>query len=206
MLGGVAAVRMVPGRSQNGSLCRFNCGEKESLGHVLGGCRHNEQLIDLRHNTIRSMIAEELRSIGWTCHEEINCINLDGSTQRIDIICFKDDKKNAFILDPTIRMEYDHGDAKEHQADIVNKEKGDKYKGAIPFFQREYGIEEIEIIGLYIGARGTIVSFFENFRKKFGLSKDFVKTIVIETLKGSVRILHNHIHSVGNNMATRVNQ
>jgi len=64
MLGGVAAVRMVPGKSQSGILCRFNCGEKESLGHVLGGCKHNEQLIDLRHNNIRAMIAEELRSKG----------------------------------------------------------------------------------------------------------------------------------------------
>ena len=103
-------------------------------------------------------------------------------------------------------MEYDHSDAKEHQAELVNREKEDKYKGAIPFFQREYGINEIEIIGLFIGARGTIVSFFENFRKRFGLSKGFVKKIVIETLKGSVRILHNHIHSVGNNSVTRVNQ
>ena len=68
------------------------------------------------------------------------------------------------MLDPTIRMEKD-GD----QAKGVDEEKRNKYKDSIPDLLQKYNLVSIDIIGLYIGARGTITNFFEEFRKKLQL-------------------------------------
>ena len=50
--------------------------------------------------------------------------------------------------------------------------------------------------GLLIGACGTIPTFFEDFRKKFGLPRDLRDDIVLTVLKKSCQILHHHIYNV----------
>jgi len=48
----------------------------------------------------------------------------------------------------------------------VHLEKSEKYIPAIPDLCMRYKLKRIEIIGLFVGARGTISSFLEQFRKK----------------------------------------
>jgi len=90
----------------------------------------------------------------------------------------------GYMLDPTIRFER-NGD----------QEKRDKYKDTIPALLTKFNLHSIEIIGLYVGARGTISTFFENFRRRFNLSKSMVEDIVISVLKSSTQIIHNHLYS-----------
>ena len=94
------------------------------------------------------------------------------------------------MLDPTIRFEKNG-----NQAEEVDQEKRDKYKDTIPALRTKFNLNTIEIIGLYLGARGTIPIFFENFRKRFGLPKSMVEDIVISILKSSTQIIHNHLYS-----------
>ena len=94
------------------------------------------------------------------------------------------------MLDPTIRMEKDGDQAKE-----VDEEKRNKYKDSIPDLLIKFNLVSIDIIGLYVGARGTITTFFEEFRKKFNLPKSMVEDIVISVLKSSTAIIHNHLYS-----------
>ena len=108
--------------------------------------------------------------------------------QRYDILV--SNGRTGYMLDPTIRFEK-NGD----QAGEVDQEKRDKYKDTIPALLTKFDLSSIEIIGLYIGARGTIPSFFENFRKRFNLPKTMVDDIVISILKSSTQIIHNHLYS-----------
>jgi len=60
---------------------------------------------------------------------------------------------------------------------------------------KKYQLKQIEVIGLMIGARGTIPKFFEDFRKRFQLPKDLIHKIVMNVLRGSCNILHNHLYN-----------
>lgn len=42
------------------------------------------------------------------------------------------------------------------------------------FFKKQYNLQEIEVNGLFVGARGTILILFEDFRKKFKFKKNLV--------------------------------
>ena len=62
---------------------------------------------------------------------------------------------------------------------------------------RKYcALNNIEVIGLLVGARGTITTFFENFRKQFGIPKKVTEEIVIAVIRGSYQIYHNHVYNL----------
>ena len=78
----------------------------------------------------------------------------------------------------------------------VDKQKREYYEPCIPDLKLAYNLEEVFIIGLLIGTRGTIFTVFENFRKKFGLSKQLSKDVAVAAVKGSCQILHNHLYNI----------
>ncbi|KAJ4428838.1 hypothetical protein ANN_25831 [Periplaneta americana] len=53
------------------------------------------------------------------------------------------------------------------QPEDVNKEKINIYLPTVDYFKAKYQLEDIEVIGLPIGARGVIPNFYESFRKTF---------------------------------------
>lgn len=59
-----------------------------------------------------------------------------------------------------------------------------------------YDLNEIQVYGLLFGARGNIFNTFENIRKDLALPKLLSEKIVKLILNWSVRILHNHIHTI----------
>ena len=109
------------------------------------------------------------------------------SVRRVDIIAIKN--KSAYILDPTIRFE-----SHAEQPLEVDTEKRNIYEPTIPFYQEKYHVSQIEVIGLMVGARGTITSFFARKCKILGLKTGLMNEIAISALKGSIRILRNHLY------------
>ncbi|PSN49469.1 hypothetical protein C0J52_22882 [Blattella germanica] len=79
----VVAVWAIPGRSLDGSRCRYGCPETETLAHVQGQCDHGLLLRNARHQQVRSLIASALRKKGWEVEEEISCIATNGSTREL---------------------------------------------------------------------------------------------------------------------------
>ena len=130
-----------------------------------------------------------MSKVGWKVLQEVQCTG-DGS-KRIDIIAYNQASKKGLILDPTIRMEQND----IHQAEAVNQEKKLHYDACIPYFQEKFGLENIEVIGLYVGARGTISKFFLDFIKSQALSMSLMEDIVISVLKKSVQICVHHLFS-----------
>ena len=172
----------------DGNRCRHCHNEIETLAHVLGSCSHGEALRNARHHKVRTIIAQALRDVGFRAYEEIHGLSESGSTRRIDILAFKDERM-GYIIDPTIRLEYC-----KSQPDDVHKEKVDIYGPTIPYFSAHYNLENIQVIGLLVGARGTITSKFAKFIDEFNLHPSLLKTISITALKYSVYILRHHIY------------
>lgn len=191
MVGYVTPVRAVPGRSRDGTRCRRCLSEIETLPHILGFCPYSEALRNIRHHAVRSLLAEALKEVGFTVHQEVQGLATQGSVRRIDIIAIKNN--SAYILDPTIRFET-HAD----QPHEVDSEKKRIYEPTIPFYKDKYSLSHIDVIGLMVGARGTIPSFFVNKCKNLGLTHSIVKEIAISALKGSVQILRNHLYGSDN--------
>ncbi|KAI5753643.1 hypothetical protein M8J77_002061 [Diaphorina citri] len=189
------AIRGIPGRSHDGVKCR-RCPQNienkptESLAHVLGNCQYGQLLRINRHNSIRSIIADELRkNVNYEVHEEVTSTADNGSTRRIDIIVIDKKTKNGVIFDPTIRFETNCNQPHE-----VNEEKRNIYLPTVSFYKEKYKLIDIEVMGLLIGARGTITTFFKDFCIKFSIKEDTIKKIVQTTVRGSIGIIRNHIY------------
>jgi Reverse transcriptase (RNA-dependent DNA polymerase) len=189
MIGNVAPVRSIHGTTLDARRCR-HCSETETLAHVLGKCPHGELLRNTRHHRIRSLIAAALAKTGLTVFEEIHCSAELGSNRRIDMIAFDKDSRQGFIIDPTIRTE-----ANPTQPEDVNLEKQEIYYPCVPDLMIKYNLQQIDVIGLFVGSRGTISSFFENFRKRFKLPVSLRGEVVLAALKGSCQILHHHLYT-----------
>ncbi|PSN29362.1 hypothetical protein C0J52_28406, partial [Blattella germanica] len=153
--------------------------EKETLGHVLGSCPHGELLRNTRHHRVRSLIAKALREKHYSVFEEGHGASDDGSTRRIDMIAFQDANK-GWIIDPTTRME-SHAD----QPVEVHNEKCSIYNSTISHYKNKYQLKDIVVLGLKLGAGGTITSQFVQFYRQFNLDKNFIKDIAISTFPDS---------------------
>ena len=82
-----------------------------------------------------------------------------------------------------------------NQAEAVDLEKESIYEPCIPYFKEKLGLNDIKVIGLYVGARGTITKFFMDFMKSFGIPAPLIEDIVITVLKKSVQICVHHLFS-----------
>jgi len=190
MVGNVAAVRNIPGRSSGTNRCRIeSCNEIETLPHVLGFCHQGELLRLQRHHKVVQLLGKTLRKKKWTVVEEFACLSVDGSNRRVDLLVYDEVTRNGFILDPTIRFEIN-----QNQPEEVNQEKKSIYEPCIPDIQAKCKLKNIEVIGLLLGARATIPKFFTDFCKRFKIEKTVIEEIGIEVLRGSSRILSNHLY------------
>ncbi|KAJ4438012.1 hypothetical protein ANN_13951 [Periplaneta americana] len=191
MTANVCPLRAIPGRSRDGNHCRRCVSEIETLGHVLGACPFSETLRNSRHQRIRSMIAEALRKKGLTVREEVHDISQEGSCRRIDMLAIPLGSTSAYIIDPTVRFE-----AQEQQPTEVHSEKCRIYEPTVPFYLEKYHLTPIEVVGLMVGARGTIPRLFVSFCKKFQLNNDFIRDVSLAAIRRSLAILKYHLYFV----------
>ena len=192
-----ANLRAMPSakKSAQNILCRHGCRENqiETIPHVLGYCKRTEYRRNQRHHAAKRQIASLLKEKGYQCYDEVKCVDSDGSTRYIDILAFEPNSNRAFIIDPTIRFEANRDVAAEVQAD---KEK--IYTKCIDDVERKFsplhGSRQYEVIGVWIGSRGTITSSVIEFFDRFGLNKDALVGLAEEVLWHSIRMIHTFIY------------
>ncbi|KAJ4441109.1 hypothetical protein ANN_10959 [Periplaneta americana] len=189
MVGNVAAVHAVPGRSQD-NRCRHCHNEVETLAHVLGSCPHCEGLQNARHHQVRSIIATALKDADYNTFEEEHGLSDTGSTRHIDIIAFKESTRSGFIIDPTVRFK-----TNEEQPAEVDKEKKNIYNPTIPYYLQKCQLEELEVIGLLVGARGTAILFMKDAFKRLGIPTSIIPSVTLAALKESIALLKHHLYS-----------
>ena len=56
------------------------------------------------------------------------------------------------------------------------------------------GNKSVEVIGLWVGARGTISNRMTVFFDRFGLNRKLLPDIAEEVLTDSIHMIHNHIY------------
>ncbi|KAJ4426453.1 hypothetical protein ANN_27267 [Periplaneta americana] len=78
------------------------------------------------------------------------------------------------------------------QPEDVNQEKINIYLPTVDYLKAKYQLEDIEVIGLLIGARGVIPKFFERFRKTSELPQTLTADIITSVLKRSCQILRDY--------------
>jgi len=113
--------------------------------------------------------------------------------RRIDIIAIDRISKRAFVLDPTVRSELSIS-----QVQDVDSEKKSIYEPCIEDLRIKCNLDaqySISVHGILIGARGTIHHEIFQLFKSLGIPKTTLEDIAITAVKGSCRILHNHIYS-----------
>lgn len=66
-----------------------------------------------------------------------------------------------------------------NQAIEVDEEKKGIQDPCKEYFMKEYRLENVYSIGLFIGARETILKFIELFPEKFKLKKQLISDIVL---------------------------
>ena len=189
MISYVPAVHAIPGRTMNDNRCRHCHNEIETLPHVLGSCPYGETLRNARHHKIRSTIAQALRKNNFTVYEEVHGISECGSNRRVDILAFKDNQR-GFIIDPTVRFE-----CSSSQPEAVHEEKCAIYQPTVPYYLTKYKLQSITVIGLLVGARGTITKRFTQFVKDFNLHPSLSQHVCLIAIKYSVYLLRNHIYN-----------
>lgn len=189
MTGSVTAVRANHGRNTGTNRCRIpSCNEIETIAHVLGVCRQGELLRHVRHNKMVTIMAKTLRESKWKIVEEFACLSDNGSSRRVDIIAYNEDTRNGYILDPTVR--YENGLLQPQE---VDEEKKRIYEPCILDIQKKLKLKKLEVIGLFIGARGTISTFFIDFCKQFKIQNSIIEEIAVEAIRGSCKIYNNHV-------------
>jgi hypothetical protein len=195
MVGDVAPVRGIKGRSKDGIRCR-HCSTNENfiietLPHVLGQCSYGSLLRNDRHHRIRTIIADEFRkNKQLEVFEEVTSVADCGSIRRCDIIILDRSKNKGMIIDPTIRFEMDNS-----QPENTNMEKCDIYNQTLNYYKTKYKILNLEVIGLLIGSRGTIPKFLSDFWTKQNLCQKTLEQISLLAIKSSISILKNHLYN-----------
>src|SRR5690625_3942686 len=130
---------------------------------------------------------------GLHCQEEVHCTDENGSTRFIDIVANDHNSSQAFIVDPTIRYETNSDIGKE-----VQEEKERLYAGCANSlnakFSSRFGHRDYQVIGLWMGARGTVSKGLSNFFSNFRLGKMILPELAEEVLVASIRMLHHHIN------------
>ena len=191
-----ANLRGIPGQQKPGQsrFCRrCDKGEIETLGHVLGSCPFGLNRRNARHHALKHKLAELLRQRGFHTVDEAFCKDDIGANRFIDIVAFDTKSNRAYIIDPTVRL--------ETNADIdsiVREEKKQIYEPCISDLEKRfesYGKREFEVLGLWMGAKGTISPSLLEFFERFDLDRNLLPDLAEQTLSHSIRMIHHHIYS-----------
>ncbi|KAJ4442299.1 hypothetical protein ANN_12167 [Periplaneta americana] len=153
-----------------------------------------KELWDKFHDLGTEMIITKTgrKKKSFEVHEEVHCVASEGGgIRRADIVALDKTNSKDFILDPTVRFEMS-----QTQPSEANKEKQQIYEPTIPYFREKYQMEGTwEVLGLMIGARGTIPRSTVNTVKTFGIH-DIIPKVITSSNKESVAILKNHLYEI----------
>ena len=147
-----------------------------------------------RHHRLKHALAAMLSEKGLVTVDETYCHDSIGGDRFIDILAFEPSpSRRAYIVDPTIRYE-----TNEQVDEAVQAEKSEIYAPCVPnpagAIQRKFR-REYEVIGVWLGARGTVSRSLLNLFEKFKLDKNRLPQLAEQVIADSVRIIHNHIYS-----------
>lgn len=160
---------------------------------MLGSCPFGLNRRNARHLALKHRLAELLRQKGFHTVDEAFCKDDTGTNRFIDIIAFDTKSNRAYLIDPTVRLETN---SDIHSA--VREEKKLIYEPCINDLKKRFesfGERQFEVLGLWMGAKGTISSSLLEFFERFDLDSKLMPELAEQTLSHTIRMIHHHIYS-----------
>lgn len=181
------------GRSKTVAACRRCSHRLESSSHILGQCPAMQGARIARHNKLCRLLGAEAGVLGWEVRREWAFGTPSGDLRRLDLVLIRDSL--ALAIDVTVRYEY-----APDSLTSAGKAKVDYYGPHKDTMARELGVEEVQVYGFPLGARGLWPAFNDQLLKAMGLSKARVKSfsrlLSRRTLLYSVDILRSFFLSL----------
>ena len=107
-----------------------------------------------------------------------------GKPNKPDFIVEAKDKSVLYVLDPTVRTEYNIKDMEEQR-----NEKYAKYSYLIEHYKQE-GFKQVFVHGLWFGARGGVdVETVQFLKKEFLVTERLIERIIVEVLQHSAAMI-----------------
>lgn len=82
-----------------------------------------------------------------------------------------------------------------NQPEEVHSEKCQIYNPTINYYKEKYGLEDISVEGILIGARGTITQRFLDVLKLFNLENTIAKEVALIAVKYTIQIIRHHLYN-----------
>lgn len=174
-------VTLARGRQGVDVRCRHCYLTAETVGHISGACPKVKDYRIRRHNAIVDCVSDKCKSAGWLVTTEPK-ITLGGQMYKPDLILVRENK--AVIIDPTIIYEADHTLQRANRAKMV------KYSPLVEKVCELYGVSDVEVRGLAIGARGGWCQQNTTTLQELGIEdKGFRSHLCRLALKGTINLV-----------------
>ncbi len=136
----------------------------------------------LRHNSLCKILANKTVKVGWTPHWEPVFDGLNGKLKP-DLVFVKDDA--AVIVDPTVVWEKN-----SKSLDDAATGKVEKYKCIRDQVKDRFEVNDVQVFGLPVGARGGWTQHNDRVPKALGLSgRDTTKALTVTALGGTITLV-----------------
>ena len=171
-------------RGDQSVLCRGNCGQPESLAHILQSCWITHDARCARHNRVAKDLARRLRTLGYTVLEEPR-VPTATSFIKPDLIAVRGEV--AVIMDVTIV-----GDNRSHVAyeEKIQKYGTEAYSTAIKSALTLCGLPVTSLIHqpVVLSYRGILFCASAKALLRLGVQSFVVSDLSLLTITGSLRV------------------
>lgn len=171
------------GRSEQSVLCRGDCGQPESLAHILQSCWITHDARCARHNRVAKEFARRLRKMGYSVFEELRAPTSQ-SFIKPDIVAVRD--SIAYVIDISVV-----GDGRLQSAwsEKVEKYSTETHTAAITSVLSLMGqpVEHVYHEPLIFSFRGACYIKSVKAILRFGLPRYTISDLCLLTIIGSLR-------------------
>lgn len=164
-------------------MCRRCKAAPETVGHISGQCPAVKGYRINRHNGIVKILADRLKTKGWTVSIEPRIIDAENKTHIPDIIAVRSGE--AVVIDPTIV--YENSDTSLQSANMA---KTRKYQHLDKLVMAMYGCTTVSFHGIAVGARGGWINANSKVLAQMGLcDKGLYALLCRYALRGTINML-----------------
>lgn len=172
-------IRSVLARAEkNIDVCRRWRSHPETLGHILGLCQYTKGLRIKWNDEAKLTLADSRRK---KCEVFVEpTLTVGGNLLKPDLVAKNEEM--VLIVDVTVL------DENKDYLSRVEKEKADKYQLCLEHLKARFNVGRGKVVLLVLGSRGAITHHTERCLKLMGNSDHAIKTMVMNVLRGSIKL------------------
>jgi hypothetical protein len=158
--------------------CRRCLAQPEILGYILWLCQYTKSLRIKRHDEAMFTLADNLRKNNEVFVELT--LKVGGNLYKPDLIIKNEGR--ILVVDVTIRYE------NKDYLSKAEKEKLDKYLPCMEYLKGKLNCSGGHVLSAVLDSRGAMTSNTEANLRSMGVSKNVIKTIIMNILRSSIEM------------------